>query len=231
MYTIYSGPSMIDGAPIIVVATGIDAPSHNKKTGALVQTWIMRSDVPPVTSIKTGDDRSVCGDCPHRGTSCYVHVGHGPRSVFEAYHRGKYPEADPIEVGAHRFIRVGSWGDPFAAPYKVWTDLLRKSAGNTGYSHLLKRFPDAPKICQASADSAEEALQYQAQGFKTFRVKTPDEPMLPGEIYCPSERGVQCITCGLCNGRKANVAINVHGTVGKIKQFHLRVVDTTSQPR
>ena len=41
---IYKGPSKLDGAPIFVTAIHT---SSNRKTGNLVQTYIMRSDMDP----------------------------------------------------------------------------------------------------------------------------------------------------------------------------------------
>ena len=63
---IYNGPSMLDGKPIIVV--GIIT-SNNAKTGNMLQTHIIRSDINPVTASKTGGDYSICGDCVHKGTA------------------------------------------------------------------------------------------------------------------------------------------------------------------
>lgn len=64
-YILYEGPSMIDGAPIVVIVNKIDG-SDNAKTGAMVQTFIIRSDVAPVEALATGADVSICGDCEHR---------------------------------------------------------------------------------------------------------------------------------------------------------------------
>ena len=64
-YIAYEGPSLIDGAPIAVIINKIDG-SDNSKTGAIVQSFIIRSDVGPTDALKTGQDESVCGDCPHR---------------------------------------------------------------------------------------------------------------------------------------------------------------------
>jgi hypothetical protein len=64
---IWEGPSMLDGAPIIVIATGLAQDSQNTKTGNLIQTWIMRADVDPMRAIREGLDASICGDCKHRG--------------------------------------------------------------------------------------------------------------------------------------------------------------------
>lgn len=63
---VYDGPSIIDGKPIVVILTGLADSSANGKTGNLVQSFIIRSDVEPHTALKTGDDVSVCGLCPHR---------------------------------------------------------------------------------------------------------------------------------------------------------------------
>jgi hypothetical protein len=86
-YIIYEGPSLYDGAPIVVlVQTG----SSNRKTGDMVQTYILRSDIDPITASRTGKDSAICGTCPHMGTpsdkptgqaigrTCYVTLAHGP---------------------------------------------------------------------------------------------------------------------------------------------------------
>src|SRR5687767_8577197 len=78
---LYSGPSELDGSPIIAVVTGVHRGTSNLKTGPVLQTWILRSDISPVEAVKTGADRSVCGDCALRNGACYVTLHHGPRSV------------------------------------------------------------------------------------------------------------------------------------------------------
>ena len=84
---IYRGPSLLDGAPIVAIAT---VGSRNAKTGDMVQTWIMRDDVKPLAAAQSGADASVCGDCKHRpisGGACYVNLGQGPRAVFADTYR------------------------------------------------------------------------------------------------------------------------------------------------
>ena len=51
-YILYEGPSQIDGAPIVVIVNKIDG-SDNAKTGAMVQTFIIRSDVAPTEALRT----------------------------------------------------------------------------------------------------------------------------------------------------------------------------------
>jgi hypothetical protein len=65
-YIAYEGASMIDGAPIVVIVNKIDADSKNEKTGAIVQTFIIRSDIAPMAALQSGDDVAICGDCAHR---------------------------------------------------------------------------------------------------------------------------------------------------------------------
>lgn len=49
---IYRGPSLLDGAPIVAIATGLDGKHRNSKTGNMVQTWIMRDDIAPISRLR-----------------------------------------------------------------------------------------------------------------------------------------------------------------------------------
>ncbi len=69
---LYIGPSMLDGSPIVAIANRIVAKSSNEKTGALVQTFIIRADLSPLDALATGADASICGDCKHRRNALYV---------------------------------------------------------------------------------------------------------------------------------------------------------------
>jgi hypothetical protein len=72
---IFRGRSPVDGAPILVA---LQRSSSNRKTGEVLQTYILRSDVSPIDALRDGRDRSACGDCLHRPNketgerSCYV---------------------------------------------------------------------------------------------------------------------------------------------------------------
>jgi hypothetical protein len=223
-YILYEGPSMIDAKPIVVIMTGTDRPTQNKKTGPLVTTWTLRSDIPPTEAVKTGEDSSVCGSCVHRGTSCYVLVHQAPSTIYKAYKAGKYTRIDAKKAGYNRDLRLGGYGD-MAAPTSVWEALVSKSRMHVGYTHLHQTRPDLKGLVQASADSVEEALMLQEKGWKTFRTKLPSDPLLPGEIYCPNERtGIQCTQCALCDGRTKNIAINTHGAKNKVKAYEARAL-------
>ena len=47
---------------------GIRTASANPKTGDMIQTWILRSDMHPLEAIKSGSDYGICGSCIHRGS-------------------------------------------------------------------------------------------------------------------------------------------------------------------
>jgi len=228
-FIFYRGASVLDGAPIIGIAT---LSSSNIKTGPngrgnMVQTWILRADVNPMHASKNKLDASICGSCPHRhslGGACYVNIGQAPLGIYRAFERGNYPDYsdNPEAIAAAlagRSVRMGAYGDPAAIPVPVWEGLLVAADGWTGYTHQ-SRHPnfDAAllRYCMASADTPKQAEKLHNIGARTFRVKTETAPMLPDEIECLSDaKGIKCIDCGLCNGRDnaaPNIVINVHGS-------------------
>lgn len=228
---VYQGPSKLDGQPIVVVAVGIKNNSSNTKTGAMVQTYILRSDVNPMEAVKTGADVSICGACPHRGDgtgkgrSCYVTLVHGPRGVFKAFENGSYPVMEPREAAElvrGRMIRLGTYGDPAAVPIYVWQALLAHSEGHTGYTHQWKTIaPQWASLVMASADTEAEMHAAHAKGYRTFRVTPNAHENIKGlEIICPAshEAGqkTECLSCRACMGTsgKAKISIQIaaHGT-------------------
>ena len=222
-FVFYTGPSMLDGAPIVAIAT---LESSNAKTGNMVQTWILRQDVHPVEAAQTGLDAAICGGCPHRrylGGACYVNIGQGPGSVWKAWQRGAYADAeldaDLFYLVRGRKLRMGAYGDPAAVPFERWSVLAAIADDVTGYTHQASHpnfDPQLLDLCMVSADTPKQAAKLQSKGHRTFRVKTPDSPALPGEIECLSDsKGLQCADCMLCHGGKtaANVYINVHGSL------------------
>lgn len=222
MNLIYKGPSMIDQQPIIALATCLDTPSRNTKTGPMAQVYILREDVSPVEAVKSGQDYSVCGDCVHRAGSCYVVTAQAPSNLYRAYRKGRFTESHVgtlPELGRGKTIRLGAYGDPNAIPIGVWSSLLKHARGWTGYTHSPHVQPELKKYCQASTETVQQTLELQAQGWKTYRTKTEGAPLEKGEVYCPSNSGVQCYDCKLCSGTKKNVAIDVHGTKHKIALF------------
>lgn len=217
-YIAYAGPSQIDGRPIVVIVNKL-AGSDNAKTGAdLVQTFIIRADVAPTDALKTGDDVSICGQCVHRPilaktngqAPCYVNVGRSVRSVFQAYQRGRYAHATPAQlraVLAGRKVRLGTYGDPAAAPVALWQEITADAAGVVGYSHQWQavNFDHAAwsPLVMASADTIDEAAQANLFGMRVFRVSVGVDKQ-PGEATCPASaeggRRATCDACMLCGG-------------------------------
>ena len=76
----YEGPSLIDGAQIVVIVTGLKGPSKNRKTGNMVQTFILARDVHPLEALRSGEDASICGQCEHR--PALVRAGNGNAPVL-----------------------------------------------------------------------------------------------------------------------------------------------------
>ena len=229
---LYDGPSKIDGAPIVAIACRIADASNNSKTGAMVQTFIMRKYTAPHVALKTGEDSSVCGDCPLRpisrgATRCYVRVYQAPLSVWNAFRRGRYAvpgvDFDAALLPAifeNLAFRIGSYGDPAAIPASVWKTATRKVKNRTGYTHQWsKRIGTGLKnLCMASADNESDVATATAKGWRTFRVRKYDAPTLATESVCPASKEggqrTQCDSCGLCQGSTIaarNIVIADHG--------------------
>jgi hypothetical protein len=227
-YIIHRGASLLNGAPIVVVAI---VRSSNVKTGNMVQTYILADNgKSPVQSARDLDDAAICGDCPHRrgmGGSCYVNLGQGARAVLDGVNRGIYPVAgaDLAQLIAQRMVRLGTYGDPAAVPASVWENLLTTAAGSTGYTHQWRNALGMAVrgFCMASADTEADRDLARSMGFRTFRVRTSDAPVMPGEFICPASaeagKTKTCADCGACAGgtasRKADPVIVVHGSLQK----------------
>jgi hypothetical protein len=232
-YILFEGPSAIDGKPIVVIATGFANKSSNAKTGDMIQTWILRADIAPHHAVKSGDDESICGNCPHRPAlkaellaagqafvPCYVKTFQAPLSVYNGYKRGIYPKAsliDIIDLCTDRMVRIGSYGDPFAAPIAIWKAATRHALGWTGYTHQWRKAgADWARLVMASADSLSDMTAAHAKGFRTFRVTAkPFENVKGVESICPAskEKGAvtNCATCRACMGTasKARASIQI----------------------
>ena len=221
---IYKGPSLLDGQPIVVIAT---YSNRNTKTGRVVQTYRLRDGINPLEASKTGADFSICGSCPMRGEvttdpqrkiakgrKCYVNLGQGVLIVYKSYERGVYQEGSARDMGRGRFVRVGTYGDPAAVPSEVWDELLSECETWTAYTH---QKPWRPDIAMQSADSHTEAVTHWTAGRRTFRVIADlGELDHKNEALCPASkeagRRVQCTACKLCRGssKAKSIAIVEH---------------------
>ena len=187
-YIIDKGLSPIDGKPYVVILT---VKSTNRKTGNMAQVFIMRDDLNPVEAINTGDDYTICGNCPHRRKlvwdakrkrfkwqrSCYVNVGQGPNSVWKAYKRGVYMELSYVgskelpsngsfyseieSIVQGRHIRWGTYGDPSIINQQVVNLFNSYAVGHTGYTHQWR---------QDFAQPFKGVFQASCDGFNDYMV-------------------------------------------------------------
>ncbi len=223
---IYRGISRLDDkTPIVVIVTGLKGSSANRKTGAMLQTWILLDNgTEPHAAVKSGTDGAICGDCPFAGgKGCYVTVFQAPLSVYRAYQRGVYQDAtlaELTEIGADRKVRISSYGDPAAVPVTVWESLTRNAATWTGYTHQWRNpdNADLARYCMASTESTWDQMAAGAFGFRSFRVSANADPIPGDEIVCPASdeggRKTTCADCGLCKGNTTtarNIVIVAHG--------------------
>lgn len=233
-HIIYRGPSLLDGQPIVVIA---QAKSGNRKTGNMVQTYILRDDMDPLAASRCGADASICGACPHRGTpthadkgqaagrTCYVTLMHGPLVVYKSLKLGKYDTATGhaaiAAIGAGRMVRIGTYGDGAAVPSYIWDSLCQDAAGWTAYTHQTgcDTASTDPARYMTSADNAPDAWAAWARGERTFRVISDVSALIKGkEILCPASeeagKRTTCAACKLCAGtsiKAKSIAIVAHG--------------------
>jgi len=222
---VYEGPSVLNGEPIVGIITGLTAPSKNRKTGPMAQLWILDASQEPHEAVRTGQDASVCGDCPARGKWCYVTTFQGPLSIYRTWKRGGYGRYNKQLLAGHR-LRLGAYGDPAAIPVERIQDVASAVDSYTGYTHQWRRCdPRHKHFSMASVDTAEDQETAAADGWRTFRVTTGSDRK-PGEAVCPAsdEAGnkIDCFTCGACDGRrrprtKSHIVIQAHGA--KTKRF------------
>jgi hypothetical protein len=237
----FEAKSEIDGAPLFVIIRGRRdclRAAHgkaNSKTGAMVQSYIVRRDISPGDAARSGADESVCGNCVHRpilaresgAARCYVNLAHGPRVCWEAVHRGAYRRVNLLGAAAYvrgLKLRIGSYGDPGAVPAVVWQVLSAAAADRTGYTHRWQDTgADLRGIVMASVDSVAERDAALALGWATFRVAmTADEARarIKGEAQCPASaeagKRVVCADCPLkCDGATGGRVIIDHGPGGE----------------
>lgn len=221
---LYEGPSVLTGAPIVAIVTGLSRRSENPKTGDMLQTYILPATAPHI-AVRTGADVAVCGSCPLRPAvngGCYVRTSDAPLAVWQAYGRGAYAPLNPDTLAAAtgRLLRLGSYGDPVAVPFDAWEPLLTVVRGHTGYTHQWANPAGAwaSAYCMASAETAAGAERAESMGWRVFHVG-PAPTLTRRVITCPasSEAGKRttCAKCRLCNGTsglsRVHITIAPHG--------------------
>lgn len=236
-YIIDRGLSPIDGQPYVAIAILGSKSKPNRKTGHMVQVYILCEDINPVEAVQTGKDATICGNCPHRKKwvedaqayvrSCYVNVGQGPNNIWKGYKRGIYADAIHSDAIRHqllnklakRRIRWGAYGDPSVINAFVVRFYNNHAQGHTGYTHQWREeFAQAFKgIFQASCDGFQDYLDATAHGWKTFAVVHKDAAIDYAK-QCPAtveNSEAQCATCKLCDGARVDVFVHAHGSGAK----------------
>ena len=229
---LYQGASLINGEPIVALA---QSDSTNKKTGNMLQTFILDATTDPITASRTGLDASICGSCPHRGTpnnndkgqatnrTCYVTLAHAPLGKYKAYKKGVYGTntATLKEVesfGSLQGVRLGTFGDPCAVPNDIWKALTSKALYSTAYTHAA--INPMPESIMTSTDNLKQSYKAWGKGERTFRViSSIDQLYKRREVLCPASeemgKRATCASCKLCGGASINaksIAIVAHGT-------------------
>jgi len=203
--------STIDGGPIQLTVHCENSRSDNEKTGDMVQVSATRSDVTPAQAVREGLDQSVCGNCPLRpkaagrekgDTVCYVNTMWKTGSWKAA--RARAPDmAAAIKAMSKKPVRFGDYGNMSSVPREVIEKLLQAADEWTLYEHEWRKDSNQwlREYAMASVHSEAEALEAQAMGWRTFRERGPDDPLMDNEIQCPHRtHGVQCVDCLLCDG-------------------------------
>ena len=232
-YVAWKGKSAFNGEKIVLIV--LVSESRNRKTGNMAQSYILRDGrIKPSQVIVRQMDASICGNCSMRyqddgSRMCYVPLHNGMTKVWTHYKLHRYPYMCPKNIGqllARRALRIGAYGDPAMVPFEVWDDLLQHTDNYTGYTHQWRWCDERfQRICMASVETLEDALEAQRRGWRTFRVISEVPALYNNEILCPASeeagKKVTCRQCQLCQGMHKvakNIGIVVHGTHKKKHQ-------------
>ena len=229
-FVIWSGLSPMDNTtPIAAIVT---LKSGNGKTGNMLQTWVMRTDIPPIDVVQSKQDDPICGDCNFKShNGCYVRIDTAPTKIYKSFIKGNYLVlnfADIALLSVGRQARIGTYGDPCMIPTNIWQQLIKNSSGHTGYTHGYNLpFFDVKllDICMLSADTLADSIKYNKLGYRTFTAIAGDENIPPGQLVCPYfTNEVPCIDCLLCDGSMGNgksIIAPIHGIKHVIDKFSI----------
>lgn len=225
-YLLYRGPSLHNGEEIMVILTGLTVPSSNRKTGTMIQSWILPAAIRPTDAVKLGLDAAICGSCPLRGGACYVNLV-GVNNIWSGADRLDMADGavfDYIRRYSGMGLRLGAYGDPAMVPLETWLPAIQAAKFVTGYTHQWRTCDQRwQKYCHASVESLEDMVEAQKMNWTTFRIKLPGETLDPSEMICRNQENafVKCTNCRLCSGNKTgkNITVDVHGAAYKINHF------------
>ena len=184
--------------------------SDNRKTGDMAQVWILAENESPLEARKLGLYQIVCGDCPVVA-ACYVNLAHRPRTLYEAYQRGDYPDASLAlyaELVAAKGVRFGAYGDPVLIPLPLVEELVALAGRRfTGYTHQWRRpeYQAYRPYFMASCETLADVTLAEQMGWRWYLVTLEDAANVPGAVLCPHQNeknkyATLCNTCWACNG-------------------------------
>ena len=222
-YLIHRGT--VNGQRYFVAASGFARKSSNRKTGDMIQVWIMLEDVNPVAAVQSSlDAATICQGCPFAsGNGCYVNVGQAPLAIYKSHGRG-LPMLEPRDYAkafAGRKVRFGAYGNPTLIPLSIVKSIAKASDGWTGYFHNWKTMPKARREAynryfMASTETQSSLELARSLQMRVFHV-SPVQPK--NTVECLSDsRGLTCAQCQLCQGWNKpakSVWINPHGSTVK----------------
>ena len=188
------------------------------------QVSVLIDSMPPIEALQ-GKDSKICGDCPLRPSKqggCYVTVARFAQAVWRSV-KG----LDVVTTWATtKPIRLGAYGDPAMLPEKVIrrrVSVANKFRPNhTGFTQRwrLKSNQWLRFFCMASVSTPADAARAQSMGWRTYRARSKDEPIMAGEVTCPASKEAgnrtTCQQCVLCDGmrsdtdRRKNITILYH---------------------
>lgn len=205
---VYQGPSLLD--PMTNVAAVATWGGVNRKTGPMLQVWILDLSVDPRRTVLT-PTKAACGTCPLASGGCYVRWEQAPHTILRKVQglparKGvtwtPYPTVR-VDQLPQLPVRIGAAGDPAALPTTLVRALaLHSTRGWTGYTHQWRSYPGLKPYLMASCEGPGDMAEAEAQGWRAFG--TSDVPV-PGAVQCPASRthnAVQCEDCRLCNGQR-----------------------------
>lgn len=239
---LWQGRSLLTQDQIVVIVTGYKTPTQNRKTGNMLQMWILPVDENPAEAVKTGLDSSVCGDCPLKPSNtgiCYVRTWDAPNQIWKCWKRGGYPVASHNDIKwLHtQSVRFGSYGDPAAIPY----ELLKRWHGEnwTCYTHQWRICDQRLKeISMASCETESDIEKSRKKGWIPFVAVKTYKDMPKGLLPCLATVGneIQCVQCGLCKGTATKLSPKFRGiaieTHGKNKnQYDPSIMDKYRQKK
>ena len=239
-YILYRGPSAFDGTPIVAIIAKSKtknaknkAKKGKKKQTDLAQLYIFPDtpDKTPIQHVQEQTTKAVCGNCTKQPQGdCYTHatvVSKAAGSMHRALYRGSYngvisTKEEYEETMEGREMRSAAYGDSAAIPRHVWIQIQLwdrainnnpKEKRGRGYTHAWRTADHLRETHMASVETLNDVKDAIRLGWRYFRVRKANEPLLEGEIGCPAsnEQGnrTTCATCNLCTGNQRATAPNI----------------------